>query len=372
MGYYTFLFFIPVVVWILFSKLYFKNEFTYKEMIAQSIVSLFVIFSIFSFGSYSQTYDTKLVNGLVTELNQRKENCPMGWNDWTDNFCTEYRTRTVPDGQTCTTSSNGIRSCTTNYKTQYNYIYSWEQRYFVKTDINDGYEISRIDRQGKDIPPRFSEINIGDPVTHSIAYTNYIRGAYDSLFNEKLPSDVLPPLSYPKVRDYYKVNRLVVYGVEFSPAVFNEWNNQLSAMNSNIRETNANVIIAITGETQEFANRLSQAWEAHNINDVIVSIGINNNQIIWADVRSWSSNELVNVSIRDEILNLNELDYVKINKIISENIVAHYNQKDMSEFEYLADDIPPPTWAMILAFIFLMIASPIITILLSKNQIKSK
>jgi hypothetical protein len=371
MGYYTFLFFIPVLMWIAFSKLYFKNEFTYKEMISQGVVSLAVIFGVFSLGSHYQTYDTKLVNGVVTELNPRRENCKTGWSDFKDGFCTEYRTRQVPNGQTCTTNSNGVRICTTNYKTQYNYIYSWERRYFVETDINEGYEIKRIDRQGKEFPPRFTEIKIGDPVTDSISYTNYIRAATDSLFNDRLPSDELPPLSYPTIRDYYKANRVIIFGVEFDSNLYREWNDKISILNSNIRKSNANVIIVITGESQEFADKLAQAWEAHNINDVIVSIGINNNSISWTDVRSWSSNELINVSIRDEILNLSEINVDIINEIISSNIMMYYSQKDMSEFEYLADDIPPPFWAMILAFLILFVISPIVTVVLSKNQIKS-
>lgn len=370
MGYYIFLFFIPTAMWILFAKLYFKHEFTFKEMAAQGAVSLFILAGLFAMGSYSQTYDTMLVNGVVTELNPEQQSCPMGWNDFTDNFCTEYTTRRVPNGQTCTTT-NGRRSCTTNYKTQYNYIYPWERRYFVETDLNQTYEISRVDRQGVNTPPRFSEIVLGDPVTASVSYTNYIRGASDSLFNETLPDDELPPLAYPRVRDYYRVNRVIFSGTEASSQFHSEWNEQIAVINSNIRETGANVILVITGNDQNFAQRLAQAWEAHNINDVIVTIGVSGEMVSWVDVRSWSSNEMVNITIRDEILNLGTLDNERINAILETAITEYYDGRDMSEFEYLADDIPPPTWAIVLAFILLFVASPVATWFLSNNQIKS-
>ena len=340
------------------------------EMGIQGVVSSLVIIGLFALGSHSQTSDTMLVNGVVSELNPRKETCNIGWRDYKDSFCTEYRTRSVRDGQTCSTV-NGKRSCTPKYKTQYNYIYSWEQRYFVKTDIKENYEIKREDRQGAVIPKRFAEINIGDPVTIQVEYTNYIRGASNSLFNEQLPKDELPPLAYPKVRDYYKVNRVIFTGVESNSSIHKEWNEQIAKVNSNVKDTGANVILVITGYDQQFSEKLAQAWEAHNINDVIVTIGVSGDNINWVNVRSWSSNELVNISIRDEILNLKTLDKDKINTILETTISEYYDGRDMSEFEYLADDIPPPLWAIIIAILILFVVSPVVTWLLSNNKIRS-
>lgn len=370
MGYYIFLFIIPVLMWIGFAKIYFKHEFTLTEMGFQAVVSIFIISGLFALGSHSQTSDTMLVNGVVTELNPRKETCKIGWSDYQDSFCTEYRIRSVRDGQTCSTI-NGKRSCTPKYKTQYNYIYSWEQRYFVKTDINETHEIKREDRQGAVTPKRFSEINIGDPVTKSVSYTNYIRGASSSLFNEQLPADVLPPLSYPKVRDYYKANRVIFTGTETNSKFQQEWNEELAIVNSNVRKTGANIILVVTGYDRSFSEKLAQAWEAHNINDVIVMIGVSDENISWVDVRSWSSNEMVNVTIRDELLDLKTLDKDKINSILENAVTEYYSGRDMSEFEYLADDIPPPWWAMALAIFILFVFSPAVTWLLSNNQIKS-
>lgn len=370
MGYYIFLFIIPIIAWIGIAKAYFKHEFTLMEMGGQAIVSIIVIAGLFVAGSHLQTSDTMLVNGVVTELNPTKKNCKIGWSDYQDSFCTEYRTRTVRDGQTCSTV-NGKRTCTPKYKTQYNYIYSWEQRYFVKTDIAQTHEIKREDRQGAVTPKRFAEINIGDPVTKSVSYTNYIRGASSSLFNEELPPDVLPPLSYPKVRDYYKANRVIFAGTETNSKFQQEWNEELAVVNSNIRKTGANVIIVVTGYDRSFSEKLAQAWEAHNINDIIVTVGVSGDVIDWVDVRSWSSSEMVNVTIRDELLNLGTLDNGKINSIIEDAVSESYNLRDMSEFEYLADDIPPPTWVLVLAFFILLVVSPGVTFLLSTNQIKS-
>ena len=365
--YYAAMFIIPLLVWIGIAKIFLHMNFSWGEVAIQVGVTALVILGIFAAGSVSQTSDTKLVNGVVTELNPKRENCPMGWVKSQDGFCTEYRTRSVKVGESCSTNSNGTRTCTPIYDTEYNYDYSWEQRYFVETDINSGYEIRRVDSQGVQEPPRFSEIEIGDPVTTSVNYTNYIRGASESLFNETF--DELPPIAYPRVRDYYRANRFIVTGVEFDSSVYREWNDRLSEVNSNIRETGANVIILVTGENQDFAEMMAQAWEAHNINDIVISVGLQNNEISWVDVRSWSDNSIVEVEIRDAFLDTGTLDIQNLPSIIENSVMDGYDLKSMEDFEYLADDIPPPTWAMIMAFIVLMIISPIVTFIFNKYEI---
>jgi len=365
--YYAMMFIIPLIIWIGVAKVFLHFEFTWGEVALQLFVTALVIFGIFAAGSVSQTRDTMFVNGVVTQLDPERQSCPIGWNDYRDSFCTEYRTRSVPDGQTCTTT-NGRRSCTTNYKTQYNYIYGWEQRYFIRTTIQS-YEIPRVDSQGVNTPPRFAEVQIGDPVASQVSYTNYIRGASNSLFNEQLPPDELPPIAYPSIRDFYHANRVIVTGIESNTNFQQEWNSQLEVVNSNIIETGANVIVVVTGYSQKFAEQLAQAWEAHNINDVIVVIGTDGQNVDWVDVRSWSSDSIVNIEIRDEILNLGTLDTTAITGIIESSIMSGYELQSMDNFEYLADDIPPPTWAFVLAFIILMIVTPVITYIFNKHDV---
>lgn len=367
MGYYTFLFFIPVVVWIFVAKIFIKHKFSYAEMSIQASSALLVFFIIFSAGYKSQTHDVKFVNGVVTDLNPKQQNCPWGWRDFTDSFCTEYRTRTVPDGQTCSTNSNGNRTCRTNYKTQYNYIYEWERRYFVNTDIDKTYEIKRIDPQGVNYPPRFSEINVGDPVTAQVNFVNYIKGASDSLLNQKFQE--VAEISYPNVRDYYKANKVIYTNYPVSNDSWSDWNQDIQQLNSDIQKTGANVIVVVTGHSQVWADQLAQGWDAHNINDIVVTIGMQQDQISWVDVKSWSKNEITNIEIRDNILDLVQLDKQKINAIIKKAVIDNYEMRPMSDFEYLADDIPPPMWAIILAVFWLLVVTPLTTFIFHKYDV---
>lgn len=368
MGVSILLFFIPILAVLAIVKLYFHWKYTWQEFGVQSVATLAVLAMVFFAGYANTVADTKLINGVVTETNAVKRNCPVGWQDFPDSFCTNYITRSVKIGETCTTDDKGRRTCTPIYKTEYNHIYPWERRYFVKTDIPNSYEIDREDNQGEIYPARFTEIELGDPVAVSVGYQNYIKGAADSLFSKDAPVEPVP-IAYPRVKDYYKANRVIITGYPSDNNFYNEWNESLAEVNANIRKTGANVIVVVTGDGETFAESLARAWEAHNINDVVVTIGMNGDTIAWADVRSWSSNSLVNVEIENEILNLKTLDTAKIDAIIEQAVLDHYELKSMEEFEYLLDDIEPPLWAYIIAIIILLGVTPAVTYYFHKNDV---
>jgi hypothetical protein len=368
MGATILLFLIPLAAWILIAKVKFGHEFSWSEMGIQGAFTAFVITLLSLAGYHSQTSDVMLVNGVVIDTEAQRESCNQFWSDWPDGFCTNQQTRQVRDGETCSTDSKGNRTCTPRYKTQYRSIYPWEIRYFVSSDIPSGYEIRRVDAQGALVPPRFAEVEIGDPVTMEVPYTNYIKGAADTLFNQKLED--VPPIAYPGTYDYYKVRRVIYFGTPANSSMVEQWNEDLSVLNSEIRATRANVIINVVGESQNWAEGLAQAWDAHNINDVVVSIGVDQDRIQWVDVRSWSKNEMVDIVIRDEILSIGTIDPQRINAVIKDAITTNFEMQDMSAFEYLADDIDPPTWLYVIAGIILLIITPITSIYLSRNDIK--
>ena len=368
MGLSILFFFIPALVVMAIVKLYFNWEYTWKEFGAQAGGTLLVLVLIFAAGSYGQTSDTQLVNGVVTKLDPVQESCRRGWQRSRGSFCTEYRSRTVPDGQTCSTNSNGVRSCTTNYRTEYKAIFDWERRYFLDSDLDNRFEIAREDRQGVTTPARFAQVAIGDPVTISRNYVNYIRAATDSLFAEDEPVEVLP-IAYPRVRDYYTANRVIFTGYETSGALHRQWNKDFAVVNSNIRETGANAIVVITGADPSFSLALAQAWEAHNINDVVTVIGMDGDAVSWVDVRHWSSNSIVALAIENDILALNSLDTQAIDAIIESAVLDNFELRSMDEFEYLAEEISPPTWALILAAMMLLIVTPIVTYMFHKHEV---
>ena len=361
------LFLVPLLVWVGICKLYLHIDYSWGEAAIQLAVTSIIIIFIFSLGNISQTSDMKFVNGVVEKVDANTQSCPLGWRSMRDSHCTEYTTRQVYSHQTCS-GTGSSRSCTKHYDTEYKYIYGWETRYYVNADIRN-YEISRVDRQGAEVPPRFAQIKVGDPVTAQVAFTNYIRGASDSLFSRE-PAGEDVPIAYPSVRDYYIANRVLVQGIEFDSDMWKVWNHDVMRLNTSISETGANAIIVVTGSKEDFAEMLARAWEAHNINDVVTVIGLDGgNEIKWVDVASWSNNSTVEIEIRDRILELGTLDKDKINEIIQYSILTNFELKDMKEFEYLADDIPAPTWAYILAALILLILTPTTTYLFNKHKV---
>jgi hypothetical protein len=367
MGLYVLLFFIPALVVMAITKLYFKLKYTWKEFAVQAGSTLLVLVAVFALGNYGQTHDTQLINGVVTSVNAKQETCSSGWRSSRDNFCTEYRTRQVYSHQTCSGTGTS-RSCTDHYDTEYNYIYDWERKYLVSSDIPEKFEIARTDRQGAVVPPRFASISVGNAVTGSYSYTNYIKASVDSLFAEDAPTEILP-IAYPKVRDYYVANRVIFTGYKASSALFQEWNKSFTTVNGNIRETGANAIVVVTGAQPDFALALARAWDAHNINDVVTVIGMDGDAVSWVDVRSWSSNSIVAIAIENDILALETLDTQAIDAIIESAILNNFELKSMEEFEYLAEEIVPPMWAMILAAIMLLIITPFVTYMFHKHDV---
>lgn len=368
---YALFFIIPILVWIIVAKTLLHFSFTWKEVAVQAGATSVVIAVLFLLGNIGQTYDVMFVNGNVESLEPRKRDCPWGWTSFQDSHCTEYRTRSVKVGESCSTDSKGYRSCTPIYDTEYNYDYDWERRYFVHADYepysDSTYEVARIDPQGVNTPPAFEAINIGDPTTKQISFTNYIRAASASLFAEEAPGEETV-IAYPSVRNGWRANRVLVAGVEFDNNLWKQWNDDMMRLNSELREKQANAIVMVTGGSQSAAEMLARAWEAHNINDVVTTIGVDGETVEWVDVRSWSRNSLVDVEIRDGILNLGKLDIAEINAIIENSIKNNFELRSMDEFEYLAEEITPPLWVMILAGIILLIVTPAITYVFHKHD----
>jgi len=351
---------IPVLLWIGIVKLLKPKAYSLAEAGIQLGFSLVLLVFITAMGSYLQFADTKFVNGEVISVNARKESCNTSWSRFSDSFCTNQDSKSVYDGQSCS-GSGKTRSCHAVYHTEYRSIYPWERRYFIEATTGT-YEINRVDKQGVNIPPRFSEVSIGDPTAIQVPFVNYIKGASDSLFNEQFLE--VAEIAYPRISDYYRSNRVIYAEHTVAPQFWRDWNKSLAEVNRRLIDTGANVIIVVTAHNKIWAEQLAQGWDAHNINDIVIVIGtedVISNDIAWVDVRSWSSTDLVNTQIKNNILATKNIDPELINSIIVDAVSSSFTLQDMSNFEYLAEDTPAPLWVLIVGAILILIATPAIT-----------
>lgn len=301
-------------------------------------INLAVVFMFglmaFAIGTYSMTADSMILNGKVTDKKQEWTSCSHSYS---------CNCRTVRSGNTTTTSC----------QTCYEHFNDWNWR--VHTTVGS-LNIARIDRQGSKEPPRWTAVKIGEPASVSSLYTNYIKGAPESLFHlRETLMNKYPHVSYPEIHDYYRVNRIINDGVY--PAADAKRLNDL--LNDSLRELGSakqvNVVVAFTKNSNpEFAEAMRQDWLGGKKNDVVLVVGGSGATPEWVRVFSWSKNDIFNVVLRDSITSK---DPQQIHDSIVKTVKESFVRRSMSEYEYLKDDISPPMWGMVLIFILNMLVS---------------
>jgi hypothetical protein len=257
--------------------------------------------------------------------------------------------------QSCTGSGKD-RSCSSRQVCDTCY----ETRYTVKWNCQTtigGYTIDSEDSSWRAVyskpdPARFTSINVGDPVSKTNTYTNYVQAVPESLFkpgSESIRAKYakMTPAYPDKIYDIYKIDRFVQVGFAFTDAA--AWNLDISNMLRTLgpkKQANVIVVVAKTNDPN-YMYAIRDAWEGANKNDVVLLIGSEDGQkIAWVDVISWTKRELFKVQLRDEVLALGTIDRTKIMPIVQRQIETNFERRRMREFEYLSNEIDPPTWLL--------------------------
>ena len=357
----------PILI-ALVVKFVFHETITITESLTQVLLVTAIIFGFWGLGRYSDTGDTELWNGEVTNKEIIRRNCPWGWNDYTDSFCTEYTTRRVKDGpprRVCSGDGKDRRChMEQDYKTQYRYDYPWEQKFYVYTNVQETFHIARVDPQGALTPPAYTRSFVGDPVAVPKRYTNWIKGAAYSIFHEDGAAEekyvkMLP--QYPmEIYEIYKVDRVVRVGDVTVPGFVTD------ALRADLKELGPqqqmNVIIVVADAKvvgQDFPYAVRRYWQGFKKNDAVVFLGVDGAVLKWVDVMSWSKKSMFNVSLRNHLADFTDkpLDYMRVLSYITIDAQAHYERRSMKEFEYLKSQIPVPTWLTITIFVLGLVGS---------------
>ena len=339
------------IIWLIGAKFILHATFNWTEF-GISVVVIFVASALFYYtGKHSMMSDTLVLNGQVTKKYERTESCPSGWKDYHDDFCTEYRTRVIPDGIICT-STGKTTSCRPKFKTQYKYIYPWERKWYIQDSFTT-HQIKRIDEQGAKEPPRWTVAYVNEPASATENYTNYVKAVPESLFNGTKGAKYVSSIpAHPLVFDYYRTSHVINYKSAISATELQKINLEVGNI---LREDGfmyqANVIVVVTDVNDpDIRYAFERSWVGGKKNDIIVFVGRNiTGGIQWADVMTWAHNyhnELLQVELRDDIMELNSLDAVNLATIIHNNIKTNYKRPEMKDFEYLKARIQPPTWIL--------------------------
>jgi len=340
---------VPIII-ALIARLKFKVSITWPETAAQIAVSCVVLGIVWLAGSYSQTHDTEIWNGEVTNKTRHHDDYVRSYD------CMCYTT--------CDSDNNCTEHCQTCYEDHY--TVEW---YLDSTlgKIRLKYRDSTSRRVYKEPDPaNYTAAFVGEPCSDTRSYTNYIKAVPDSLFNmeaaEYVQFDSLIP-HYPEVYGKYHVDHVITMGMGNSLAI-RDWNDYLAGKLKKLGPSSqANIIIVIANTAdQTYRHALETAWLGGKKNDIIVIAGVTNYpKIDWVDTITLGQNAgngLMTVKIRDDIMALGSIENGQaVIDAVATNVAQHFDRKPMADFEYLKDDIQPATWVVITAFILAFLLS---------------
>lgn len=330
-----FLLFIPMILIAAFCRWRFPKTITWAEAAGQLAIGVVIVAIVWGISTYSLTADTETMNGVVTGKEKNWTSCSHSYS---------CRCRTV------TTGSGKNRSSHTVCDTCYEHANDWN--WDVSTTVGD-FRVDRIDRRGSDEPPRWTIVKNGQPVAMPHGYTNYVKGAPDSLF--QIIADYKGKLpEYPGFYDYQYQDRVVG-----APQEDARWNRNMAEMLKTIGpERQANVVLVITDQPPRFADALRSKWIGGKKNDVVIVVGTATYpDIRWVRVFSWAKYDIINVSLRNALLDSRRLDPLQTILIVRDKVRQLYVRRPMADFEYLKDDVHPSGWVMVLALILGTLAS---------------
>lgn len=300
---------------------------------------LFILIPIIYYLSiFGKTHDVEIWNGQVESKSREVVPCRHSYQ------CNCY--------ESCS-GSGSHRSCTEICQTCYEHPYDvdWD----VHTSIDD-YSIDTLDSQGLDEPPRWDSVKRGDPVAERKSFTNYVAAAKFSLFHDNVvvPQEMLKSVpKYPDdVYDYYNLNRALSIGSKINT---NVWSYGISLILRDLGPTKqANIIIVFVDSSDvTWASAVRNKWNGSKKNDIVITLGLDNNKIIWNNVYSWSDSELFKVVLRDDINKVGTIAVPEdILNIIHNDTAKYFQRKHMKDFEYLKKEIDPNATVMLILWIF--------------------
>ena len=325
--------FLLLIVWLIAMKM-FPHHVTWKEGLIMLTVQSLVI-AVVIFGSiYGQGRDVQILNGEVISKSKDRVNCRHSYQ------CNCY--------SSCS-GSGSSRTCTRVCQTCYEH--GFDVDWNVHSNVGST-GIETIDRQGLKEPPRWSVVEIGEPFSVVSGYYNYIKASPWSIFNKKALEQQVSIPPYLSVYDYYRINRVQVLDSKYQPDErLNTLLNQTLAKLGPIKKVN--VVVVAHSKGNLYSEALKVKMLGGKINDIYIVLdvdkeGVFNNVAVF----SWSKSDLVNVKLRDSLLDIGKWNSTRINQAVKENILKYYESRSIEEFKYLKDEVEIPTWAIWFVMVF--------------------
>lgn len=333
------------LVWPAVAKAIWGRDITWAEFGVNVLVGCAITSGVYLYGRYTQMEDVQILNGQVVDKKREKVSCSHSYS--------------------CNCDSKG------NCQTCYEHMADYDWRVFSTAG---SFLIDRVDRQGKETPPRFNAVKKGEPVALKDTFDNYVKAAPDSLFNHiagnaalKKYVGKLPP--YPEaVFDYHRLNRVLAVNV---PGVnTTAWSNNLSEMLKTLGPSSkVNIVVVFAGFSDpDYATALAHTWLNGKKNDVIVVLGTPSYpEIAWVKVISWTKNEYLKGKLEQVLLDQKTVSWESIQSELQVQIPRHFHYRDMEDFAYLKSVIEPPEWVIWLAAILGLVSSVFVSLVVAER-----
>lgn len=337
------------LTWLVFVKFRWPEQLSGKAFALLVAACLTVPGLTLFIGKQSGMMDFEILNGKITERTSEQFQCPTGWVRERSSQCTAFESREVEEGSP------------PQKITEYRYKYAWEKNWLIKTDVSkDPLRVDRSDEQGVTEPRAWLEARVGAPASRESSYRNYVKAAKSSLFHRgesamKKYAKQIP--DYPRVRELYKVDRVVTVGHDLSEATRAQLNESLGGMLADLghaKQVNVVVVLTSVGD-RDYRNAVEAAWLSGKKNDVVVFAGLQGEKIVWADAMTWAlgkGNELLQVNLRDGIEKMGTFEPKAFASLIRTQVSDHFKRPEMKSFEYLEAEIGPSGLSIGLAFLF--------------------
>ena len=343
MLYYLPFIFIPAVLVVLVTRFMFPHQITVKEGLLQFagvILSSLLGAGIVSTASGVMSLDYNIYNGEVTGKESVHVSCDH-----------QYKC-----GETCSTVSYTNEKgkpatkqvCEPVYCDEHDFDVSWRVHSTLGT-----WSISRIDRQGLEEPPRWSIVEIGEPVSENRQTTNYLlldqkRFSAGEVIRAKYKDQLL---EYPKPYDYWLYNRMLNDNGQDYDSIRIWVDNQLKKDGA-IKELN--VIFVVTLNDSDYYYALMDYWKGARKNDVILFYGVDDQENIrWSKAISFADGQNNQIMLK----NLQTMTYerkfdIDLVKEQYKLIVDKFQRIPNASFEYMKKDWVPPMWWVVLIALF--------------------
>ncbi len=344
------------LIWVFVAKRIWNTTITWQESAIQVIVIVVIVSGVWFAGKYGATVDQEVWNGAVTSKDRDQ-----------GHYVESYSCH-------CHSDSKGHQHCSTCYRDHY--TVTWTGRTTVGNVTFDHLDSTSSFVYASPDPSSYKRCTVGEPASIEHNFTNYVKAVPESLFNTlqahntsfagKIPA-------YPQVFDFYRFNRVINIDSKMGAGVkplANLLDNSLKLLGASKQ---VNIIVLLTEiRDPSYRQAVENVWLGAKKNDVVVFLGLNGDNIVWTDVMTWalnSGNELFHVKVRDDLKALGTFDPTKVAAVITDNVKAHYDRPHMKDYEYLADDVQPATWVIVLAIILAVFGSVGLTYFFNKNEV---